>query len=89
MYELNERGVVDVLIVYVQTTLASIFLLFCLITYFFIFAKHATNKRQFSSQTLTVLQVFKRSRFYVSVLLVTSFLLLVVLPMVVYSFSRF
>ena len=88
MSVLNEEGVVDLLIVYVQTVLASLFLIFALTSYFVIFGKYLNNKQKFTEEKLSAFQVFRRSKFYVSILMVTSHLCLVVLPLLLYTVSR-
>ena len=57
-------------------------------SYMVIFIRHVSNKQRVARGHISAFQVFKRSRFYVSLLLIASFLLLMMVPLLVYALSR-
>ena len=64
-------------VIMVLTILYLISVVFC---YILIFLKYTRSKRSISHSHLSSFQLFKKSKFYVSVLLITTFLLLQVIP---------
>ena len=88
MDTLHEKGTADVLIVYTQTTIAFGYLLFSIVSYSMIFLKFWKSKQQIVSEQLPLIRAFRQSKFYTSIVLVISSLLLSVIPLLVYTISR-
>ena len=67
-------------LIYVIGALNVIYLVFGIITYSIIFWKYTTSTRQRKSRPESLFQIFRNSKFYIAILLITSFLLLSVMP---------
>lgn len=73
-----------VTLVYVPACLNIAFLLFAIISYLLMFIKYVRTERKISPSKRSVFQMFRNSKFYVALLIITSFLLLVVIPSIVF-----
>ena len=73
--------------VYIPTSFNLLFLFFATIAYYAMFSKFRTNRRISTSTHISSMDIFRRSRFHVAVLLLTSSLVLVVLPNLLFTIS--
>ena len=84
-YVRYEANISKIMAVYVLTFLHIIFLIFAFFTYFIMFMKYARSKRN-STQTFSnsveapLLQIFINSRFFISLVLISTYLILTVIP---------
>ena len=76
---------VNIYHIYIPTTIEVLFLVFGIACYLIMFNRYTKSSRSASSSQLTTFQIFKRSKFYVSILLLTSFLLLMVIPSILHT----
>ena len=79
----------DVMFTYIPAFFNVVFLLFALIVYSLMFIKFSKSSRTTKQETngrTSLWNVFKRSRFFVSLLLISSCLVFNVVPRLVYSF---
>lgn len=90
----NKRGF-TILYLYIPTAFNVIFLLFALFSYSIMFQRFSHSRRRFSQACVannchkqTLLQIFRHSKFFVSILVITSFLLLMVIPSLIHSLSK-
>ena len=79
-------------VIYIKPTVLSIFSIFAMVSYSIMFVKYVKSKRSFhgnihgnsstssTSSTSSIVVIFSQSRFFISVLLVASYLLLSVIP---------
>ena len=73
--------VIHNIVVYrVIAVLTVLYLISVIGCYLFIFLRYAKSKRSITDSNLSTFQLFKRSKFYISFLLIISFLLLQVIP---------
>ena len=77
---------VEILVVYIPCALYVIYVLFAIVTYTVMFLKFARSRRNTNARESSLFKIFINSRFFVSVLLITSFLLLAVFPYLICSF---
>ena len=68
---------------YIPAVLAIGFVVFSCITYAIMFAVYAKSRRQLQQAPESLFRTFINSSFYISVLLITSFLVLTVVPLLV------
>ena len=88
VYHFTEFRVHEALDLYVYPTFNIIFLLIAMVTYGFIFHKYKKSRLppaqpSFSTTRMrrqSTFQVFQKSRFYIPVLLITSFILFMAVP---------
>ena len=81
---LNFYFVFGDLMKFLSPTLSSIYLLFAIATYASMFRVFVTSRRKSSlPQKQSALHFFRHSKFYVSILLISSFLLLMIIPEIV------
>lgn len=73
-------GIYETLVFLVPTLLTVSYMVFAVICYLVMFTRYIRSKRLSTSSHLSSLQLFRRSKFYVSVLLITSFMFLMVIP---------
>ena len=64
--------------------LNSFFLAFATITYITLFVIFVRSRRRFSSQQQSVWHMFKNSNFYIAIILISSFLVFMVVPYIIY-----
>ena len=71
-------------LIFVPAVLNCLFLLFAFISYLIMFLTFVKTERNISSRNRSVFQMFRNSKFYVAILIITSFLLLKVIPSLVF-----
>ncbi len=74
---------------FIPVVLSIVYLIFAIVSYIIMFTKFTRSKRLSSAESsvhLTSWQIFKKSKFYTSILLITSFLLMWVIPKVTQCF---
>lgn len=91
-YMRNEAQISKIMSVYVMTALYSFYLLFALFSYMSMFIRYVKSQRQVrrlahsnSEENNSILSVFVKSKFFLSVILIASYLVLTVLPCLVRS----
>ena len=75
----------DILVVYIPCALFIVYVLFAILTYTVMFLKFARSRRNTAPHS-SLFNIFINSRFFVSLLLISSFLLLTVIPTLIRSF---
>ena len=76
----------QIIVVYLLPVLTVIFAIFALTTYAIMFIKHVKPQRRFNRSTSSIITIFVNSQFFVSVLIIASYLVLTVLPALMQSF---
>ena len=84
---LSDKEMIDIYIYKVPVVMAVLYLVFAMSCYFLMFCLYVKSKRSITPSHLSLLQVFRGSKFYVSLLLISSFLVLMVVPFLVLSSS--
>ena len=83
---LQQRGITLLVLHHVPSLLNLFFFIFALTSYITMFVVFIRSRRSFNGENHTsIFQLFRRSKFYTSVLLVASFLVLNVVPSLVSS----
>ena len=78
-----------VLVYRVITVLTVLYLISAVVCYTLIFLRYTRSKRSIAQNHLSNLQLFRKSKFYVSILLITSFIFLQVVPYGIYGVEHF
>ena len=72
---------------YLQSVLSSLYIIFAVVAYLFMFVRYIHSKRSSCSTeeecSQTTFQLFRRSKFYISLLLITSFLIFMLIPIMI------
>lgn len=73
--------------VYIPTGLFVLYVIVCVVTYYNMFMLHARSEQRSASHgstthapTISLLKIFRKSRFFISVILIGSYMLLTVMP---------
>ena len=74
-----------IFLIYIPIVLYIIYVLFACLTYTKMFLQFARSRTNRNARRLSLFNIFINSRFFVSVLLISSFLLLMVTPRLIYS----
>ena len=83
LYDFNE-----VYVYQIPMVLAWMYLFFALASYAIMFVCYTRSRRSATTHQFSTLQLFRKSKFYVSILLMTSFVMLVVVPFLLLAIAR-
>ena len=78
-----DKELIDIYIYKVPVVLAVLYFVFVIICYLIMFCLYVKSKRSLAPSHMTLVQAFRGSKFFVSLLLILSFLFLMVIPFIV------
>ena len=91
--KIYESNLYSILYLYIPTFINVTFLFFALSSYSFMFRRYFNSRRRFphpksNGAEKSIIYIFRNSRFFVSILVISSFLILMVIPSLIQSFSH-